>query len=162
MSTAATRPTRLSLGSPSGPSTAMPDVLLGLAVLLADDHVLGDVDQAPGQVARVGGAQRRVRQALPGAVRGDEVLEHRQPLDEVGLDRALDVLALRVGHDAAHARQLADLLERATGPGVGHHEDRVEPIEVGLHRRGATSSVAACHLSVTDSWRSSWVIRPMS
>ena len=101
---------------------------------VADDHVLGDVDQATGQVTGVGGAQRRVGEALSGAVGRDEVLEDRQALHEVGLDRPLDDLALRVGHQAAHPGQLADLLERSTGAGVGHHEDRVELVEVVLHR----------------------------
>ena len=110
------------------------DVVLGLAVVDADDHVLGDVDQAPGQVARVRGAQRGVGEALPGAVRRDEVLEHREALHEVGLDRPLDDLALRIGHQASHAGQLANLLERAAGSRVGHHEDRVQLVEVALHR----------------------------
>ena len=64
----------------------------------------------------------------------DEVLADRQPFDEVGLDRTLDDLALRIRHQASHTGQLADLLERATGAGVGHHEDRVELTEVVLHR----------------------------
>ena len=110
------------------------DELLGLAVLGAHDHVLGDVDEAPRQVAGVGGPQRRVGEALAGAVRGDEVLEHRQALHEVGLDRPLDDLALRVGHQAAHPGELADLLERPAGSRVGHHEDRVQLVEVVLHR----------------------------
>ena len=110
------------------------DVLLGAAVGLADDHVLGHVDQPPRQVAGVGGTQRRVGEALSRAVRGDEVLEHRQALHEVGLDRALDDFALRVGHQAAHAGQLADLLERPARTRVGHHEDRVERVEVVDHR----------------------------
>ena len=103
---------------------------------LADDHVLRDVDETARQVARVGGAQRGVGEALARAVRRDEVLEHRQALHEVGLDRPLDDLALRVGHQAAHARQLADLLEGAARAGVGHHEDGVELVEVGDHRLG--------------------------
>ena len=48
----------------------------------------------------------------------------------------LDDLALRVGHQAAHARQLADLLEGATGARVGHHEDGVQLVEVLHHRLG--------------------------
>ena len=93
---------------------------------LGDDHVLGHVDQPPRQVARVGRLQRRVGQALAGAVRRDEVLEHRQAFAEVRLDRRLDDLARRLGHQAAHAGQLADLLLAAAGAGVGHDEDRVE------------------------------------
>src|SRR3954467_9439999 len=112
------------------------DVLVGAAVLDPDDHVLRDVDQAPGEVAGVGGAQGGVGQALAGAVRRGEVLEHVEPLHEVRLHGALDDLALRVGHEASHARQLADLLEGPAGPGVGHHVDRVELVEVGDHRVG--------------------------
>ena len=112
------------------------DEVLRLAVLLADDHVLGDVDETPRQVARVGRAERRVGEALAGAVGRDEVLEHRQALHEVGLDRALDDLALRIRHQAAHAGELADLLEGSTRSGVGHHVDRVERVERLLHRVG--------------------------
>ena len=112
------------------------DVLLGAAVVLADDHVLRDVDEAPGEVPRVGRAERGVGEALAGAVGRDEVLEHRQALHEVGLDRALDDLALRIRHQAAHAGELADLLERSAGAGVGHHEHRVQLVEVVLHRVG--------------------------
>ena len=92
------------------------DEFLGAAVLLADDHVLGDVHQTPGQVAPVRGAQRRVGQTLAGTVGRDEVLEHGQALDEVGLDRALDDLALRIGHQAAHAGELTDLRDEPRAP----------------------------------------------
>ena len=112
------------------------DELLRLAVLLADDHVLRDVDETPRQVARVGGAERRVGEALAGAVGRDEVLEHRQALHEVRLDRPLDDLALRIRHQAAHAGELAELRERAAGAGVGHHVDRVQLVEVVDHRLG--------------------------
>jgi hypothetical protein len=107
------------------------DELLGPTVLLADDDVLGDVDQATGEVAGVRGAQRRIGEALAGAVGRDEELEHRQAFHEVGLDRTLDDLALRVGHEAAHTCQLADLRGRATRTGGRHHRDRVERVEVG-------------------------------
>ena len=107
------------------------DRLLGAAVLLADDHVLGDVDETTRQVARVGRAQRRVGEALAGAVGRDEELEHREALDEARLDRPLDDLALRVGHLTAPAGELADLLDVAAGAGGGHHVDRVERVEVG-------------------------------
>ena len=110
------------------------DVVLGAAVGFADDHVLRDVDEPARQVAGVGGAQGGVGEPLSRAVGRDEVLEHGQALHEVGLDRTLDDFALRVGHQAAHAGQLADLLERATRARVGHHEDRVERVEVLLHR----------------------------
>ncbi len=112
------------------------DVVGRAAVEITDDHVLRDVDEAPRQVPRVGGAQSGVGEALAGTVRRDEVLEHRQAFHEVGLDRALDDLALRIRHQAAHAGELADLVERSAGTGVGHHEDRVRLVEVVLHRLG--------------------------
>ncbi len=107
---------------------------VGPAVLLADDQLLRDVDQTPRQVAGVGRPQRGVGQALAGAVRRDEVLEHRQALAEVRLDRARDDLALRVGHQATHARDLADLHDVPPGSRVGHHVDRVGLSELRLHR----------------------------
>ena len=110
------------------------DVIRRAAVLLADDHVLRDVDQTPRQVARVGRAERRVGEPLAGTVGGDEVLEHRQAFHEVRLDRPLDDLTLRVRHQTAHTGELTDLVERSAGTGVGHHEDRVGLVERVLHR----------------------------
>ena len=45
-----------------------------------DDDVLGDVGQLARQVARVGRLERGVGQALAGAVRRAEVLEHAESL----------------------------------------------------------------------------------
>ena len=56
------------------------DAVHRAAIDLVDDDVLRHVDQAAGQVARVRGLQRRVGQALAGAVRGDEVLHDRRGL----------------------------------------------------------------------------------
>ena len=93
---------------------------------LGDDHVLRDVDQTAGEVAGVGGLERGVGETLAGAVRRDEVLQHRQAFAEVRRDRRLDDLARGLGHQTAHAGELANLLARAAGAGVGHHVDRVE------------------------------------
>src|SRR5690606_18772685 len=98
---------------------------VGAAVGLADDDVLSDVHQAPGQVTRVGGAQRGVGQALAGAVRRDEVLDDRQALAERRLDRTRDGLALGVGDQAAHAGDLAELERVPAGARLDHHPDRV-------------------------------------
>src|SRR3990172_11981047 len=48
----------------------------GATVILGDHGVLADVDKAPGEVAGVGGSQRRVGQAFARAVGGDEVFEN--------------------------------------------------------------------------------------
>ena len=55
---------------------ALGDALRGAAVVHGDDDVLGHVGQLAGQVAGVGRLQGRVGQALAGAVRRAEVLEH--------------------------------------------------------------------------------------
>src|SRR6266436_8992111 len=112
----------------------------GATVFLGDADVLRHVHQAARQVARIRGLQRRVRETLARAVGRDEVLEHRQAFAEIRLDRALDDLAdaagellLWLGHQAAHARELTDLVARAAAPGVEHHEHRVEPALGALH-----------------------------
>src|SRR5439155_1586463 len=97
---------------------------------------LPDVAGRPRQVARVGGAERRVGEALAGTVSRDEVLEHGQALHEVRLDRALDDLALRIRHQSAHAGELTELRERSAGARVGHHVDRVQLVQVLDHRLG--------------------------
>ena len=96
------------------------------AVVLVDDDVLRHVDQTARQVARVGGLERRVGQALARAVRRDEVVLHLEAFAEVRRDRRLDDLARRLRHQAAHAGELADLLLRSARAGVGHDVDRVE------------------------------------
>jgi len=85
------------------------DALHGPAVVLGDDHVLRHVDQPAREVARVRRLERGV--ASPFARRGrGEVLEHGEALAEVGGDRGLDDLAGGLGHEAAHAGELPDLL----------------------------------------------------
>src|ERR1035441_2097885 len=102
------------------------DAVDRLAVFLRDDDVLGDIDEAAREIAGVGRLERRVGETLAGAVRRDEVLEDGEALAEVGDDGLLHDLARGLGHGAAHARELADLLLAAAGAGVGHHVDGVE------------------------------------
>ena len=91
---------------------------------LLDHDVLCDVDHAARQVAGVGRAQRRVGETLAGAVRGGEVLQHREPLTEGGADRQLDDAAGGVAHQSAHAAHLADLGDVSLRAGVRHHRQR--------------------------------------
>ena len=102
----------------------------GAAVPHDDGRILGHVHQPSGEVAGVGGLERGVGQTLAGAVGGDEVLENAQALAEVGLDRGLDDLAGGLGHQAAHPRQLTDLVLGATRARVGHDIDRVEALDL--------------------------------
>src|SRR5690606_2225646 len=119
---------------------AVPDLHLdtaaGATVGLADDDVLRDVHQTTGQVTRVGGPQRGVRQTLARTVRGDEVLRHRQALTEVRLDRPRDVLTLRVGHQTTHTGQRPDLGHVARRTRLHDHRDRVVRGQVLLHDPG--------------------------
>src|SRR5208283_2111821 len=102
------------------------DSVHGAAVVFADDHVLRDVHQTARQVTRVGRLQSRVGQALAGAVRRDEVFEHRQPFTEIGRDRRLNNFTRRFRHQSAHTGELANLLFRSAGAGIGHDVNRVE------------------------------------
>ncbi len=106
---------------------ALGDPLAGAAVLHRDDDVLGHVGELAGQVARVGRLRARCRPG-PCGHRGssEKYSSTRQAFAEVGLDRRLDDLARGLGHQAAHAGELADLLDAAAGARLGHQEDRVE------------------------------------
>ena len=101
-----------------------PAALLGAAVVVAGDDVLGHVDQAPGQVARVGRPEGGVGEALAGAVGGDEVLEDRHPLAEVAPHGDVDDPSGRVGHETAHRAELADVALVPSRARAGHHRDR--------------------------------------
>src|SRR5229473_1941928 len=113
---------------------ADPDAVGGAAVLDAHDHVLRDVHEAARQVSGVGGAEGGVGKALARAVGRDEVLEHGEALGEVGYDGQVDDPARGVGHQATHARELADLLDVSAGPRAHHHPDRAELVEGLLGR----------------------------
>ena len=101
------------------------DAFDGSAIVLADDDVLRHVDETTGEVAGVSGLERGVGEALTRAVGRDEVLQHGEAFTEVRRDGRLDDFAGRLGHQAAHAGELTDLLLRTAGAGVGHDVDRV-------------------------------------
>ena len=124
-----------------------PDAGVRAAVVFGDDDILRHVDQAPGQVTGVGRAQRRVGQTLACAVRAQEVLERRQPFTEVGANGQRDDAAVGVGHQAAHAGQLADGVDAALG---GAGRAMAPSPSIGLSRSltaSVTSSVARVHSS---------------
>ena len=101
------------------------DAFDGVAVAFADDDVLGHVDETAGEVAGVGGLEGGIGEALARAVGGDEVLQHGEAFTEVGRDGGLDDFARGLGHQTAHAGELADLLFRSASAGVGHDVDGV-------------------------------------
>src|SRR5579885_2126365 len=94
------------------------DAVRGAAIALIDDDVLGHVNETASQVAGVGGLERGIRQAFARAVRRDEVVQHVQAFTEVRGDGRLDDFAGRLGHQSAHARELANLLFRSARAGV--------------------------------------------
>jgi hypothetical protein len=102
------------------------EAALGAAVVLDHHQILGHVHQAARQVTGVRRLQRRICQTLTRAVGRDEVLQNVEAFAEVGGDRRLDDRAVRLGHQAAHAGQLANLGSRTPRAGVGHHVDGVE------------------------------------
>ncbi len=108
--------------------------LLRAAVLFADDGVLHGVDEAAREVAGFGGLEGGVGLTLASTVRGDEELEHREALLEVGLDRELDGAAGRVGNETLHGAELGDLTPVTAGAGVDDVRDVVlRDLEEFLH-----------------------------
>ena len=102
------------------------DAVYRAAVVFADDYVLRHVDQTTSQVAGVGRLESRVGQTFTSAVSRDEVLQHGQSFAEVGRDWRLDDFAGWFGHQSTHAGELADLLFRSAGAGVGHDVNRID------------------------------------
>ena len=78
--------------------TGNEDAVHGAAIVLADDDVLSHVDQAAREVARIRRLKRRIGQTFTGAVRRDEVFQHRQSFAEIGGNRSLDDFARRLRH----------------------------------------------------------------
>ena len=56
----------------------------------------------------------------------DKVLEYVKALAKIRCDRCLDDGAIRLGHQATHTRQLANLRCRTTSARVSHHVDGIE------------------------------------
>ena len=98
----------------------------GAAVLLGDHQVLAHIHQAARHVAGRRGLERGVGQPLARAVGGDEILQHIQPLAEVGGDRRFHDRAVGLRHQAAHAGELPHLRDGAARAGIGHHVNGVE------------------------------------
>src|SRR6185437_14157028 len=78
-----------------------------------------------GEVTGIRGLERRIGKALARAVRGYEILEHRETFTEVGRDGRLNDLARRLGHEAAHTGELANLLFGSASAGISHDVNRV-------------------------------------
>ncbi len=103
-----------------------PDALSGATIFLGDGHVHGDVAKFASHVAGVGCFERGICKAFAGAVGGDEVFEDGEAFAEVGEDGAFDDFAGGAGHEAAHARELFDLLAVAARTGIHHEVDGVD------------------------------------
>src|SRR3972149_1382611 len=100
-----------------------PDSGRRAAVLFQDDHVLGDVDKAPGEVAAIGGAEGGISQPLAGAVGGDEVLHHGEPFPEGGANGQVYDASGGVAHEASHACHLGYLTDVSFGAADRHEVD---------------------------------------
>ena len=100
--------------------------LCSAAVLDAHDDILRNVHETARKVPRICGSERRVGQTLTRTVCGDEVLEHRHALAEVGLHWNVDDASRWIGHESTHCAELSDVALVSAGTGVRHHEERVE------------------------------------
>ena len=80
------------------------DPLVGAAVGMGDDHILGNIDQTARQVPGIGCLQGGISQAFASAVGGDKVLQYVEPFAKVGGDGGFNDFTARFRHQAAHAR----------------------------------------------------------
>src|SRR6056297_195750 len=108
------------------------DSVKGIAILLSNDGILGDVNQTPGQITGVGRLQRRISQTLTCAVGRDKVLENRQAFSEICGNRGFNNRTVRLSHQTAHPRQLTNLLGTTTRSRISHHVNGIE----GWNRNG--------------------------
>ncbi len=120
---------------------AVPDgidlnALVGTAVLLADNNLLGNVNKTSCKVTGVGGTQSGVGKTFTRASGGDEVLQNVKSLTVVCTDRHLDSGTRRVCDKSAHTRKLTHLVDRTSRSGVGHHKDRIIFVETVLKSSG--------------------------
>ena len=109
------------------------DALAGATILFTNDDVLRDVNQTTSQVARLCGTKCRISKTLTSTVRCDEVLENGQAFAVVRLNRTLNELLLRVGHQTTHTRDLLDLRPVTTRARVDHAVHSVAIVEVTAH-----------------------------
>ena len=79
------------------------NTVISVAVMLPDDHILGNVYQTTGQITGVRSTQCGIRQTLPGASGGNEVFQNVQAFPVVGSDRHLDGSTGGVGDQTTHA-----------------------------------------------------------
>ena len=93
------------------------NAFFGAAVVLVDDHVLGNIHEAAGEIPGVSGAERRVTHAFAGTVRGNKVFQNGQTFLKTVAHRQFNDVAGRVDHKAFHAGHLRDLGKRASGAG---------------------------------------------
>ena len=116
-------------------STAFANEIDGnnVAIFFPHDNILRDVDETTGQVTGVRRTKSRIGQTFTRAVRRCEVVQNGQTFTEVRLDRQVDDPTGRVGHQAAHAGELTDLLFVTAGTGLRHHGQGVEFIKALHH-----------------------------
>src|SRR5262249_18953126 len=95
------------------------------AIVRNDDHVLRRIHQFAGEITGVSSLQRRIRETLPRAVSGNEILKDAQAFAEIRCNRALDDFAAWLGHQTAHTGKLAHLLAVTARAGINHQVDWV-------------------------------------
>jgi len=117
------------------------DALRSAAVIADDDDVLRAIHELTREIAGVGRLERGVGETLAGAVRGDEVLEHREALAEVRGDGRLDDRAVGLGHEAAHAAELVHLRAVTARAGVHHEIHGVDFLAALIVHEGAEHDV---------------------
>ena len=66
------------------------DAIYGFAVILSNRAILRYIHQTPGQITRVGGLERSIRQSLARPVGRNKILQNRQAFPEISGDRGFN------------------------------------------------------------------------
>ena len=85
------------------------DAVGAVAILLADDNILRNVDKTAGQITRVSRSERGIGKTFTGAAGGNEVFEYIKTFTVVSSDGNLYRLTCGVGDKSAHTCKLTKL-----------------------------------------------------
>ena len=101
------------------------DTMVAMAILFADDDVVGDIDKLSCQIARVGCLQGGVSTVLTSTMGRSEVFADGESVGIAGSNRNFDGSAGGVKHTALHTDELHVVVLGTSGARFHHHEHRI-------------------------------------
>ncbi len=119
-------------------------------VILTDNNILRNIDQAACQISGIRCTQSCICQAFTGTARRNEVFQNVQALTVIRTDWNFNGFTGSIGNQSTHTCQLTNLAHGTTGAGIRHHKDRVIPVKVLLQ---CIRNLICCLVPCTDNCR---------